>query len=128
MVPAGYEDRIVVRNLANNQVLIDTSVLVTPAAAAGQWLNPGEHQDRTFRLRLPDGLRGVGDIQIAVTANQTSAGIAVLYETNISNTADVNNAVTANFVSTEALYAALHPTAFNLPATYVSLVVETGKD
>ncbi|HEX8961620.1 MAG TPA: CARDB domain-containing protein, partial [Rhodocyclaceae bacterium] len=96
----GFDDRVTVRNLGSNAVLLDTSVPYDPALQNNGPILPGQSRQRSFTFRLPDGLRGTGDIGITVSADQNAGGVSVLHETNLTNDAEKNN--TASVAGTAA--------------------------
>ncbi|QNM95072.1 CARDB domain-containing protein [Chitinimonas koreensis] len=116
---AAYDDRIVVRNLAGNLLLLDTSLAYDPQAPGNGPLRAGEHRARSFTFRLPDGLKGAGQIGITVTADQNSAGFGVLFETNLSNDAESNNSAAVQTASASQTYADLRVDGVAAPATGV---------
>ncbi|MDZ4254036.1 MAG: CARDB domain-containing protein, partial [Sulfuritalea sp.] len=119
----GFNDRVVVRNLAGNQVLLDTSLAYDPLALTGGQPNgaiqPGESRSRSLTFGLPEGLAGTGNIEITVTADQNSAGLGVLYETNAGNNAEANNSAGIQATSVARPYADLRVDSLNGPATGV---------
>ncbi|MDB5858608.1 MAG: hypothetical protein JWQ76_2297, partial [Ramlibacter sp.] len=119
-VPAGYNDRIVVRSAATQAVLFDTSIPVSALTDAGTLLASGEAQNRVFTFRLPEGLAGAGAIEITVTADQGSNGLGALYETNAGGTAETNNSAAAQATSATRAYADLVAGAVGAPAAAVS--------
>lgn len=118
-----FNDRVVVRNLAGNQILINTSLAYDPAAQTGELPNgaiqPGESRSRSLSFRLPEGLAGTGNIEITVTADQNSAGSGVLYETNAGNNAEANNSAGIQATSVAKPYADLRVDGLTAPATGV---------
>jgi CARDB len=119
-VPAAYQDRIVVHNVATGQVLLDTSVPFAPSGNLAQWLPTGGIQNRVFTFKLADGIKAVGDIQITVTADQSSTNAGVLFETNLTNDAEANNSASVAFNSTAGVYADLAATAVTIASASVS--------
>ena len=87
---SAYDDRIVVKNNNANLILLDTSITYNPLASTNNTLNgsiaPDGYRQRSFSFRLPEGLKGAGNIGITVTADQNSAGLGLLFETNLQMT------------------------------------------
>ncbi|HND51949.1 MAG TPA: CARDB domain-containing protein, partial [Pirellulaceae bacterium] len=102
-VAGSYHDVVVVRNTATNEVLVNTSVLYDPATAGNGVIAAGGTRARQYTFTLPDGDRGVGPLQITVTADYYNA----VYETNAGGTAESNNATAITASSTIAPYADL---------------------
>lgn len=114
-----FNDRIVVRNLDANLILLDTSVMYDPMADGNGPIAPGETRIRSFTFRLPDGLKGAGRIGVTVAADQNSAGVGVIYETNLTNNAESNNTSATQMQSAAGSYADLAVTSFTAPAQAV---------
>ena len=108
---SAYDDRIVVKNNNANLVLLDTSITYNPLSSTNNTLNgsilPGGYRQRSFSFRLPEGLKGAGNIGITVTADQNSAGLGLLFETNLTNDAESNNSASAGIVSANKYYSDL---------------------
>lgn len=113
--PANFNDRIVVTNRTTGEKLLDTSLLYDAAQVGLGAIESGSFRARSFTFRLPDGLRGTGDIEIKVTSDQNSAGLGVLFETNLTNDAESNNSAIAHAQSAAKPYADLSVTAVNVP-------------
>jgi hypothetical protein len=114
--PANFNDRIVVTNRTTGERLLDTSLLYNQGATGAGAIEPGQSRARSFTFRLLDGLRGTGEIQISITADQNSAGFSVLYETNLAGDAELNNAAATVIQSAAKLYPDLRVTQVNVPA------------
>jgi subtilase family serine protease len=110
-----YNDRIVVRNLAYNQVILDSSVAMSTEALAQRRLLSGQSVERSFTFRLPEGLRGTGALEISVTADQNSAGLGLLFETQTNANAEANNTTSLSVQSVAKSYADLRSSILSLP-------------
>ncbi|HAY08955.1 MAG TPA: hypothetical protein DCY18_03290, partial [Thauera sp.] len=119
----GFHDRIVVRNVATNQVLVDTSLYYDPLrvvdGAQLGLVEAGQMRERALTFRLPPGLASVGQIRITVTTDQNSAGLGVLYETNLSNDAELNNSAQVVTTSVAVPYADLRVDSVSVPVSGV---------
>ena len=108
---SAYDDRIVVKNNNANLILLDTSISYNPLAYTNNALNgsigPAGYRQRSFSFRLPEGLKGAGNIGITITADQNSAGLGLLFETNLTNDAELNNSASAEIVSANKYYSDL---------------------
>ncbi|HLF95978.1 MAG TPA: CARDB domain-containing protein, partial [Methylococcaceae bacterium] len=118
-VPTGFSDRITVINRTRGETLLNTSLAYNPADPGAGLIGPGEYRSRIFTFRLPDGIRGAGDIEIRVVADQNASGYGSLFENNAGNTAESNNAATVQTLSTAVPYADLRVDMFSAPATGV---------
>jgi hypothetical protein len=120
---SAFDDRIVVKNVNANLVLLDTSINYNPLALTGNVLNgailPGTSRQRSFSFRLPEGLKGAGDMSITVTADQNSAGLSTLYETNLTNDAESNNGASVATTSAAKSYSDLAVDNVTAPANGV---------
>ena len=114
-VPTSYSDRIVVSNNTTGQIVIDTAI--DQLLAAGENLAPGAVRERSLTFRLPEGLRGAGELELRVIADQNNAGIGVLFETNLAHNGEANNAAMLSVTSQARAYADLQVTAVTTPAT-----------
>ena len=121
---AVFDDRIVVKNVDANLVLLDTSISYDPLALTNGQVNgpiqAGEHRERSFTFRLPEGIKGAGNIGITITADQNSAGQGVLFETNLSNDAETNNSAVTQTSSAAKPYADLRLDTLSAPATGIA--------
>ena len=91
VAPAGFNERIIITNKTTGEQLLNTSIAYDMTQAGTGIIAPGEFRNRSFNFRLPDGKRGVGEIEIRVVTNQNAAGQSALFETNATNTAGSNN-------------------------------------
>jgi hypothetical protein len=106
-----YNDRIVVKNLDSNVVLLDTTLAYDPNAVVnGQALGAilaGESRTQQFSFRLPDGLKGSGRIGITVSSDQSQVGVGQVFETNAQGDAEANNSALLEVQSATSTYADL---------------------
>ncbi|MEO7622362.1 MAG: CARDB domain-containing protein, partial [Gallionella sp.] len=120
--PAGWFDHVVVTNVTTGEQLVNTAVYYDPASAGNAPIGNGQAQARAYTFRLPEGLRGTGQLQITVTADQNTAGTGSLFESDRSNdtlpnNAESNNAASTSIVSQAKPYADLNITDLTIPAT-----------
>ena len=93
--PQGWFDRVQVINDTTGQYLVNVDVAYDPVAANGAALAAGASVQRAFSVRLPDGLRGTGNLRVIVSVDQNAAGASLIPESNENNNdATVNQAVT----------------------------------
>ncbi|WP_301102649.1 CARDB domain-containing protein, partial [Propionivibrio sp.] len=116
-VPAGFNERIVVINRTTGETLRNVSQAYDPEQPGAGLIGAGDFRSRRFNFSLPEGLRGVGDIEIQVTADQNSAGVGVLFETNATGDAKSNNRSTIQTSSTAKPYADLVVSGVTLPTS-----------
>ncbi len=115
--PAGWNDRIIVRNRDRGETLLDTAVFYDPSANGNAPLAPGESVARSTTFRLPDGARGAGNLEVEVIADQNASGQSLLAEfTAAGADGEGNNAATLQFTSTASLYANLVASGLSAPA------------
>ncbi|MFM9025812.1 MAG: CARDB domain-containing protein, partial [Planctomycetaceae bacterium] len=105
---SGWTDRIVVRNLDTDTVLVDDTLSAASALAAGSSLA------REFRFTLPTGSAGTGRISIQVTADSTGA----VAESNAGGDAETNNSAMITRSSTVAADVDLVVTAVGTAEPY----------
>ena len=94
VAPAGFNERIIVTNKTTGEQLLNTGIAYDITQSGAGIIASSEFRNRGFNFRLPEGLRGVGEIEIRVITNQNAAGQSSLFETNTTNTASSNNIVT----------------------------------
>ena len=97
---SSFTDRVTIRNTANNQILVNSTLLYDqtqpgsgPIAAAGQ-------QSRQLTVTLPDGTNAVGLLEVTVTADTFNN----VLEQNGAGTGEANNASATTFNSAIAPY------------------------
>jgi len=74
-VPGGFYERIKVRNLDTGELLVNTVSYYDPAVSGAGLIGAGESRSRFFSFRLPDGVRGTGNLEISVVADQGLNGL-----------------------------------------------------
>ncbi len=116
---SGWFDRIEVRNQTTGELLLDTAVFYDPALPGNGALGAGQSKARTFTFNMPDGSRGVGNIQIAVTADRNTSGAGTIVEITDPGNAEGNNQATTTFQSVAKTYPDLAVSNFTAPATGV---------
>ena len=119
-IPTGFNERIVVTNKTTGEKLLDTSVAYDPAQSGNGLIGAGEFRPRSFQFRLPDGRRGIGDIEIRVTSDQNSAGSGILYETNAQGDAETNNSALVHTTGQAVPYADLAVSDVQVPSSGIS--------
>ncbi|PYK60186.1 MAG: hypothetical protein DME21_11815, partial [Verrucomicrobia bacterium] len=97
---SGFSDHVVVVNTNTAETLLNTTVFYNPASTGNGPIPPGGSRPFSTALPLPDGPRGVGALQITVTADTFNQ----LPEANASGTAEANNTVSTTAVSSTAAY------------------------
>ena len=95
---SSWTDRLVVRNLDTNEVLVD--VLVPYDAAASGPIAGGGFAARQATVALPNGPRGAGALSATVTLDVAND----VAETNAQGTAELNNVATLPFTAALAPY------------------------
>ena len=122
-VLSDFNERIVVTNKTTQEKLLDT-VLVYSVQQSGV-IASSESRARYFNFRLPDGIRGVGDIEIVVTTDKNSNGQGQLFETNTNNNAELNNASSTHIVTDNKAYADLHVALLSAPDAVLAAQLTT---
>src|SRR5207249_1008182 len=92
---SGFSDRVIVVNTNTAETLLNTTVFYNPATTNTGAIPPGGSRSRSTTLPLPDGPRGVGTLQITVTADTFNQ----LLEANAGGTAEANNTAGTTAVS-----------------------------
>ncbi len=87
-VDAPFSDRLVARNRATAETLLNVALFYNPAVETNGAIAAGQARRRGYSWQIPAGSRGVGEIEFAVTADTTG----VVFENNASGTAESNNA------------------------------------
>ncbi|KPJ75957.1 MAG: hypothetical protein AMJ54_13385, partial [Deltaproteobacteria bacterium SG8_13] len=117
VTPAGWYDRITVRNVGTGELLVDTDLYYDPAQSGSGPLEPGQRLPHSFTFALPHGLAGTGEIEIAVTADQNSVGIGSIVEAADGVNAEFNNFAAITVESIPRPYADLSVSNLVVPAT-----------
>jgi len=120
VTPANFNERLIITNKTTGEQLLNTGIAYDIAQSGAGVIAAGEFRNRSFNFRLPDGLRGVGDIEIRVVTNQNAAGQNALFEANAANTASANNSATIRTQSSAVPYADLQVANFTAPVDGVA--------
>jgi hypothetical protein len=99
-VDATFHDRVRIRNLTGGDTLRNATVLYDVHAPGLGPIGPGESRPRQFEYRLPEGPRGVGEIEITITTDTHNA----IFEFNPDGTATLNNLASTRLTTTLAPY------------------------
>ena len=91
-----FYDRVQVINQTTGETLADTALLHD----GGSPIAGGASQDRQFSLKLPDGVRGVGNLLVRVTTDNYGQ----VFEHNAGGTAETNNTAQTTIASALAPY------------------------
>ncbi|MGD5652433.1 CARDB domain-containing protein, partial [Xanthomonas citri pv. citri] len=83
----GWTDVIVIKNLTTGETLATVNVPYDPAQAGNGEIAGGTSRARQYTGKLPDGVRGVGQIQITITTDSNNT----VAEFNAAGTAETNN-------------------------------------
>jgi autotransporter-associated beta strand protein len=105
----GWYDHVTVVNTSTSETLLDTEVPYNPAIDGGP-IVPGDLRSRSTTFRLPDGPRGVGNLQVMVTTDSLNQ----VAEYNASGTGESNNTTQATATSVLAPYPNLQVTTIGL--------------
>jgi subtilase family serine protease len=95
-----FADRVSVRNVTLNQIILNTTLAYNPADAGNGPIAPATQRNRQLALTLPAGAGGAGSLEVTVTTD-TANQIA---EYNAGGTGESNNSTTTPFSSTLAPY------------------------
>jgi hypothetical protein len=98
-----WSDQIIVKNTATNETLVAANVPYDASLPNNGAVPATGSRGRQYSVRLPEGNRGAGPLQITVTADIFDN----LFEHNAAVTAEANNVVAATFSSGLASYADL---------------------
>lgn len=98
-VTADFEDHLLVKNVNNGEVLLDTLVPVDLTTLGGS-LASGSVVTQQHSLHLPDGPRAVGTVLVQINADAND----VVWEYNSLGSGELNNQTSANLTVTEAPY------------------------
>ncbi|MCV2361698.1 S8 family serine peptidase [Paucibacter sp. TC2R-5] len=85
--PQGWFDRVQIVNTMTGETITNVDVAYDPVAVTGAALAAGDAVLRTFNVKLPAGLRSVGDLRITVTADQNASGASLIPESDEGNNA-----------------------------------------
>ena len=108
----GWTDLVVIKNLATGATLATVAVPYDPTAQGNGAIAAGDQRSRQYAGKLPDGLSGVGQIQITITADSNNTQ----FEYNSAGTGETNNTGTLTVASALAPYPDLQPTDLSVNA------------
>ena len=84
---SGWTETVAIKNTTTGETLASVPLVYDPATAGSGNIGPGTSRSRQYVYQLPDGTRGIGQIQVTVT---TDSGNSV-FENNAGGTAETNN-------------------------------------
>ncbi|UUZ69431.1 Ig-like domain-containing protein [Polaromonas sp. P2-4] len=116
-VSGAFYDLVVIKNKTTGEELNKTTVYYDPTLSGNGAIGAGQSRARSFTFKLPDGIRGAGDIEISVAADKNSAGAGTIFEANQAGNAESNNASSTNIASQVKPYADLTVSSVTVPAT-----------
>ncbi|MCB1943603.1 MAG: hypothetical protein KDI53_16430, partial [Candidatus Accumulibacter sp.] len=96
----GWTDLLVVRNGSTGETLASVALPYDPALAGNGSITPGGTRARQYTYQLPDGLRGVGQIQVTVSIDSSQT----IFENNAGGTGEGNNSAVLTRNSALAAY------------------------
>ena len=122
-VPAGYQDRVTLRQInadgSPGAVVLDTAVSF--AATNGRALAASASIQRSMQLTLPAGFAGAGNFLVTVAADSQTSGATSVFEVDASGTPLQQPATaSASFVSTEHAYPDLKVANLVVPSSVPS--------
>ncbi|MGV3772119.1 MAG: CARDB domain-containing protein [Verrucomicrobiales bacterium] len=111
--PAGgvISDRIMIRNSTTGEWLVNQLLPYDTTSSGNSPIAGASALDRSFKFKLADGNRGVGEIVAEVETDVAKT----VFEHNLGNTGEVNNSATARATSTLSSYPDLAVTAITAP-------------
>jgi hypothetical protein len=112
-----WTDRLQVRNLETGELLADVVLPGDSPPAGQQPLAAGASRQRSHKLRLPDGLRGSGRIEVRIGIDEDLDGQGLLFEANGIGDAETNNRAQVIIASLLTYQPDLLPVSLRVPAT-----------
>jgi len=112
-VEAPFYDRIFVRNRTTAETLVNTTLYYNPAVATNGPIGAGQSRARNYSFTLPNGSRGVGEIEFTVTSDVFGG----VFEFNAGGNAESNNATALVLNSALAPYPDLTVSNIVAPAS-----------
>ncbi len=98
--PGLFYDYVTIRNATTGETLVSNAPLIyDPNTVGNGSIQPGESRNRQYTFRIPDGTRGVGQIEVTITTD----GRNDIREANPAGTAESNNTANATQFATLAL-------------------------
>jgi hypothetical protein len=120
LVQSAFYDLLVIKNKTTGEELNKTTVYYDPALSGNGPVAAGQSIARSFVFRLPDGIRGAGNIEISVTADKNGAGLGTVFEVNQTGDAESNNGSSTSIASQIKAYADLRVGAVSAPVAGIS--------
>ncbi len=112
-VESPFYDRLIVRNLTTAETFVNTTLYYNPAVATNGPIVSGQSRSRGYFLVLPNGTRGAGQLEFAVTSDINGN----VFEYNAAGTSEGNNAALLVRSSVLAPYPDLTVSNIVAPAT-----------
>jgi hypothetical protein len=115
---AGWTDLLTIRNTSTGETLATVALPYDPAAAGNGSITPGGARARQYSYQLPNGTRGVGQLQVTVSIDSSQT----IFENNAGGTAEANNTALLTRSSALAAYPDLQVSGLGIdgPAGVVS--------
>ncbi|HAY26610.1 MAG TPA: hypothetical protein DCY47_03685, partial [Candidatus Accumulibacter sp.] len=114
---SGWSNRLLLRNLDTGESLADLVLPDEARLARHDPIAAGSSRPRSHTLRLPDGVRGSGRIELSVAIDEDASGQGTVFETNGSGDAEANNRARIVINSLAIDYADLRPVSLRVPGT-----------
>jgi hypothetical protein len=115
----GWNDHLLIRNRSTDEILFDAAVPYDPAQPGNGSIAAGASRLRSQVFRLPEGVRGVGEIEISVSTDEGRDGQGALLEINTRGDAESNNRAVTTTTATARPYADLRVDALVAPSSAV---------
>ncbi|MBK8386898.1 MAG: VCBS repeat-containing protein [Candidatus Accumulibacter sp.] len=115
----GWNDHLLIRNRSTGEILFDAAVPYDPAQPGNGSIAAGASRLRSQVFRLPEGVRGVGEIEISVSTDEGRDGQGALLEINTRGDAESNNRAVTTTTATARPYADLRVDALVAPSSAV---------
>ncbi|MBL9167083.1 MAG: putative Ig domain-containing protein [Verrucomicrobiales bacterium] len=112
LASGAFYDRVLVRNTNTAEVLLNTLLPYTPTLVGNGPLPAGAARARQQSLRLPDGARGIGGLEITISTDALNQ----LVEHNPAGTGESNNDSTVRISIADRPYPDLVITSVTAPA------------
>ncbi|HMJ91433.1 MAG TPA: CARDB domain-containing protein, partial [Candidatus Acidoferrum sp.] len=112
-ITGDFYDRVQVRNLTLGTAIRDQSFYLNPSAEPEGPIAPGQSREHTATFELPDGLAGVGNIEVALSLDWGNR----IFEFRDGVDAEANNGSNIVRTSTLALYPDLVVSNVTAPPT-----------
>jgi hypothetical protein len=116
---AGWNDHLLIRNRATGEILLDAAVPYDPAQPGNGRIAAGASRLRSQVFRLPEGVQGVGEIEISVSTDEGRDGHGALLEINTRGDAESNNRAVTVTTATARPYADLRVDTLVAPSSAI---------